>query len=61
MRCCCGHRTCPTCGGSGVIPVVPWGPYVPWVPPWRPPWGLPVVPKPLFQGNARFDAARARS
>lgn len=74
--CCCGLRTCPTCGGAGVVPAPiypiyprPINPYpypaVPWRPiypyPRRPYLVTPLVPGMRFSGNATADVAAARA
>lgn len=60
---CCSYRTCPYCGGAGVVPVYPiWPVY-----PYQRPWPIRPQPRPFWQPGiapgqgARWDAAAARA
>lgn len=54
MICCCRCRTCPTCGGDGVIPDYWVWPLV------RPRPFVPIVPRPVLPPPYRVSRGAAR-
>lgn len=55
---CCCVRTCPNCGGAGVVPAYPYVPFRPWVQPWGWPRPYRVMPRPIAPLVPGFQQSR---